>query len=470
MENKDFIENEDRNYRLAILSAIRGDNTDEMLREILADYHDNDIAAVIEEELDADECERVLRVLGSEAMSDVVAFMDDAGEMLSELDADDAADIIEQMDPADAVEVLEDLDEEIRNEVLELIEEDAKEDIELLNSYGDDEFGSVMSTNFIVIKRNMSVKGAMRAMIAEASENDNIYTLFVTDDDESFYGTIDLKELIIARYDKPLEELISTNFPYVYDNENISDNIERVRGYSEDLIPVLEHETNKLLGVITSQDITEIVDAERGDDYAKLAALSSEEESDEPVFKSMVKRIPWLLALLVLGLAVSAVVGLFNNVVVALPLIVSFQSLILGMAGNVGTQSLAVTVRSLSAEEFGLKKQIGLVFKEVRVAFLVGLLIGIGSFAAVGGYLFFTTNEGMAAAFAMSGCVGIALWFAMTISGFTGAAIPLGFYKMGIDPAIASGPLITTINDLVAVVSYYGLAWLLLLKLGVGIA
>lgn len=464
MENEVY-EFEDRSYRLAILSAIRGDNTDEVLREILADYHDNDIAAVLEE-LTADEVDRLHRVLGSEGMSDVITFSDEAGEILSEMDADEAADIIEQMDADDALEVLEELDEEIRNEVLELIEDEVKEEIELIDSYGEDEFGSVMSTNFIAIRKSLTVKGAMRALIAAAPENDNIYTLFVTTDEDEFYGTIDLKELIIARSDKPLEELIYTTFPFVYDKESISENIERIRGYSEDIIPVLSSE-NKLIGVITSKDIIEIVDAERGDDYAKLAALSSEEESDESIFKSMKKRIPWLVTLLFLGLAVSAVVGLFEGVVKELPLIVSFQSLILGMAGNVGTQSLAVTVRALGSEELNARKQLGFIFKETRVAFVNGLLIGLFSLAIVGAYLFLICGHPFALAVTTAACVGAALWFAMTISGLTGAAIPMLFYRIGIDPAIASGPLITTVNDLVAVFSYYGLAWGLLLQFGV---
>ena len=467
MENQNIYELEDRNYRSAILSAIRGDNTDEVLREILADYHDNDIAAVLDE-LTSEERDRLFEVLGNEATSDIIAHLDDAGEILSELDADEAADIIEQMDADDALEALEDLDEETRSEVLELIEDEVKEEIELIASYEDDEFGSVMSTNFIAIKKSLTVKGAMRALIAEAPENDNIYTIFVTEDNGTFYGTIDLKELIIARSDKPLDELIYTTFPFVYDKESISDNIERLRGYSEDLIPVLSTDENKLLGVITSKDIIEIVDAERGDDYAKLAALSSEDDMEEPMLKSMKKRIPWLVILLILGLAVSAVVGLFDGVIRELPIIVSFQSLILGMAGNVGTQSLAVTVRTLGSQELDTKKQVGLIFKETRVAFFNGLFIGLCSLLIVGGYLSLVGQYDAILAFSTAGCVGIALCFAMMISGFTGAAIPLCFYKLGIDPAVASGPLITTVNDLVAVVSYYGLAWILLGNFAIG--
>jgi magnesium transporter len=211
----------------------------------------------------------------------------------------------------------------------------------------------------------------------------------------------------------------------------------------------------------------EIVDAELAEDYAKLAALGSDEDVREPVFKSMKKRIPWLVALLVLGLAVSAVVGLFESVVRELPLIVCFQSLILGMAGNVGTQSLAVTVRAVSSDELESGGKLKFIFKEMRVALLNGLLIGVCSFILVGFYLSAIGGNAPLLSFTTSGCVGAALCFAMMISGFTGAAIPMCFHKFGIDPAVASGPLITTVNDLVAVVSYYGLAWALLLNFGI---
>ncbi|MBQ4140940.1 MAG: magnesium transporter [Clostridia bacterium] len=466
MKKKSFFESEERDHRSDILDIIRSGKDDEEVGLLLEDYHDNDIASVLDE-LTAEEKDRLLRVLGNEGMSDIVTFLEDASDYLSTLDADRAADIIEQMDADEALEALEDLDDEVKREVLGLIEDDIKEDIELLNSYCDDEFGGMMSTNYISVRRDITIKQAMRTLIAEAAENDNIHTIFVSDVDGSFYGSIDLKELIIARSDTPLEDLIYTNFPFVYDTDSISENIERLRGYSEDLIPVLSSRDNSLLGVITSMDIVEIVDKELGDDYAKLAALSAEEEKDESLLASMKKRVPWLIILLFLGLGVSAVVGLFEGVVAELPMIVAFQSLILGMAGNVGTQSLAVTVRVLGSEDdLGFKKQMLIIGKETRVALLNGLALGIFSFTIVGAYLLLIGGNDAYISFTTAGCVGAALLFAMTISGFTGAAIPMCFYRLGIDPAVASGPLITTVNDLVAVVSYYGLAWALLLNFG----
>ena len=451
----------ERDYGSAILSIIRGDNDDALLRELLEDYHDNDIASILDE-LTAEERERLLRVLGIDAMSDILPYADDAAEYIAEMDADEAADVIEQMEIDDAVETLEALDEETRNELLELIEEDVKEEIELIASYGDDEFGSAMTTNFISIERTKTVKGAMRSLVEQAAENDNISTIFVTEN-EIFYGTIDLKELIIARSSVSLDDLISLNFPFVYAKESISENIEKIIDYAEELIPVLD-EQKRFIGVITTQDILDLATAELTEDYTRLAALSSDEDISEPIFKSVKKRIPWLAILLFLGLIVSAVVGLFEGIVQELPLIVSFQSLILGMAGNVGTQSLAVTVRTLNAEEMNAKKTFKFIFKETRVGFMNGLIIGIGSVLIIGGYLCLR-GTAPTLAFTTAGCVALALCFAMMISGLTGAGIPMIFSKLGIDPAIASGPLITTLNDLVAVISYYGLAYILLLQL-----
>ncbi|MBO5702117.1 MAG: magnesium transporter [Clostridia bacterium] len=466
MEEKNEFFLSERDYGAQILNIIRSGLSDAEIKIQLEEYHEKDIASVFEE-LEPEERERLSEILGIEIMSEVVSFLDDAGEYLSEIDADEAAEIIEQMDADDAIEALDELDEKTRSEILDLIEDsEVREEIDLIDSYEDDEFGSRMSTNFIVVKRNLSIKEAMKTLVSEAAENDNIYTLFVVNEDDSFYGVIDLKDLIVARSNVELENLIYTNFPFVYDKEIISENIERLRGYSENMIPVLSSENNTLLGVITSTDIIELVDEELSDDYAKLAAMTSEVEPDETLFESMKKRVPWLVALLFMGLIVSAVVGVFEGVVEALPMIVSFQSLILGMAGNVGTQSLAVTVRALgNEEENNLKMQLLTIFKEIRVALLNGLALGTISFAIVSAYLLLFASYEATFVFAAAGCVGLAMCFAMAISGLTGSAIPICLYRLGIDPAVASGPLITTINDLVAVLSYYGLAWALLLNL-----
>ena len=456
---------QEHDYRVRILNIIRSESNDDQIKTLLQEYHEHDIAGILET-LTADERERLRKILGNEIMSDVVAFMDNAGKYLSEMDAHDAAELIGKMDADDALEALEHVDEQTRSKILELIEEDEiKQDIALIDSYEDTEFGSRMSTNFIAVKRNQTVKETMKSLVREAARNDNIFTIFVLNEDDSFYGVIDLKDLIVARSHVELESLICNTFPFVYDKDIISENIERLRSYSENMIPVISSSDNTFLGVITANDIIELIDEERSDEYAKLAAMSGEQERDETLWKSVKKRVPWLIALLFMGLAVSAVVRLFEGVVDALPMIVSFQSLILGMAGNVGTQSLAVTVRALGAQENnGIKAQLITILKEIRVALFNGLVLGAVSFVMVSAYLLVWASYGTTFVFSAAGCVGLAMYFAMVISGLTGAAIPICLYRLGLDPAVASGPLITTVNDLIAVISYYGLAWALLLK------
>lgn len=450
-----------RDHSAAITVILRSRGTVAELRQDLADYHDSDLADVLVS-LTPVERKRLYRLLGTERTGDVFAYLEDAGDYIEELDAEAAADVIETMDADDAVDVLEDLDEDKRYELMELMDADATEDIRLIDSYDDDQIGSRMTTNYVAIDRHLTIKQAMRSLIRQAADNDNISTLYALNEDGTFYGAIDLKDLIVARVDGSLEDLTVTSYPYVYAAESVDDCLEQLRGYSEDSIPVLG-EDKRLLGVITAQELVEAVDDMLGEDYARLAGLTAEEDLEEPLGMSMRKRVPWLIVLLFLGLGVSAVVGLFENVVSSLTMIVCFQSLTLSMAGNVGTQSLAVTVRVLSDETLTARQHWMLVFKELRAGFFNGAALGGVSTLLIGLYIWLLKGETLLFAFATSGCIGVAMLVAMTVSGLTGTAIPMLFKRLRVDPAVASGPLITTVNDLVAVVAYYGLAWLLLL-------
>jgi magnesium transporter len=380
------------------------------------------------------------------------------------MDLRKAAQVIESMESDDALTVLRALDKTKRTYIMSCMSDDSRRDIALMASFDEDEIGSKMTTNYITLTADLSIKQAMHSLIEQAPSNDNISTLFVVDDNGCFYGAINLKELIIARQGTDLNSLIMTSYPYVYANESIDDCIENLKDYSEDLIPVLDN-NNRLLGVITSQSIIEVVDDAMGEDYAKLAGLTAEEDLKEPLVESMKKRLPWLFILLGLGTLVSSVVGLFEQVVSQLTIIMCFQSLILDMAGNVGTQSLAVTIRVLMDESLTGKQKVGLVFKEMKIGFSNGVLLGICALVVLGMYIYLVKIRSLPIAFAISSCICISLIVAMVISSAVGTLIPLFFNKIHVDPAVASGPLITTINDLVAVVTYYGLSWLFILNI-----
>ena len=321
-----------------------------------------------------------------------------------------------------------------------------------------------MTTNCIVVRENLTVKEATKALMRQAKDNDNISTIFAVDETGEFYGAVDLRDLLTAPAAEPLDNWIVTSFPYVYGHESIQDCIEQLKDYSEASVPVLDNK-NRLLGVITSQSIIEVVDDEMGEDYAMFAGLTAEEDLKEPLFQSVKKRLPWLLALLGLGIVVSSVVGVFEQVVAQLTLIMAFQSLILDMAGNVGTQSLAVTIRVLMDENLTAGQKFRLVIKESRVGFTNGMILGVISIVFVGLYIMIFRQQSFGFSFAVSACIGLALLLAMVVSSAVGTLIPLFFKKIKIDPAVASGPLITTINDLVAVVTYYGLSWVFLINI-----
>ena len=449
------------NYVEELLEILRGSLAADELQDQISDYHESDIADAFEQ-LTEEERRRLYPLLGPEWIAEIFTYIEDPDEYLKELDLGQAAQVLSYMDSDDAVDVLDELDDTTQEKLVGMMDEESSHDIKMLQSYEDDEVGSLMTTNFIVIHENLTIRQAMRELIRQAGENDNISTVYVIDKNDQFYGAIDLKDLIIAREKDALEDIISTSYPYVTDHEKIDDCIEQIKDYAEDSIPVLT-EDKQLIGVITAQDLVEVVDDAMGEDYAKLAGLTAEEDLEETTTESMKKRLPWLVILLFLGLAVSTVVGVFETVVAVLPIVMCFQSLILDMAGNVGTQSLAVTIRVLMDENLTAGEKVGLVFKEMKVGFFNGLFLGIMAFIFIGLYIWLLKGNPVVHAFVISGCVGFSLMAAMVISSLVGTLIPMFFHKIKIDPAVASGPLITTVNDLVAVVIYYGMVWILLI-------
>ena len=454
-----------QDHKQEILNIIRSNVSPAAMTSRLEDFHENDLADVLPD-LTVPEWCKLYRIMDLDMLSDIFEYTDEAGaaEYLQEMDIKKAAAILSRMETDFLVDVLQKIDKGRRKLLIELMDDDVRHDIEVIASFDEDEIGSRMTTNCIIIRENLTVKQAMSSLIGQAAKNDNISTLFVVTEGQKFYGAIDLKDLIIARQDHSLEELIVTSYPYVYAEQEIDDCIEDLKDYSEDSIPVLDND-NRLLGVITSASIIDLVDDAMGEDYAMLAGLTAEEDLKEPLRESMKKRLPWLIVLLGLGMVVSSVVGMFEHVVTELPIIMCFQSLILDMAGNVGTQSLAVTIRVLMDESLTGKQKAELVVKEMKIGFCNGGLLGLLSFVCIGLYIYLFKGKSLLFAYAVSGCIGAALLLAMVISSAVGTCIPLFFKKVNIDPAVASGPLITTVNDLVAVVAYYGLSWIFLIQM-----
>ena len=431
----------------------------------LGNYHDNDIAEALEL-MEAPSRKKLYSILGVRRMADIFTYVDDFSIYAGDMTLEQAASVLECMDADDAIDALESVkDESLQNKLISLMDKDVSDDIQLIRSFSEDEAGSLMTNDFVSIPETYTVKQAMNSLVRQAGENDNINTIYVTNDGR-YAGAIDLRKLIIAREYTPLGEIISSNYPCVNAKDKVSDIIEKLKDYAEDSIPVVD-DKNKLIGVITADDVVEAVDDEMGEDYARLGGLTAEEDLNEKLGESMKKRLPWLVLLLGLGLCVSGVVGMFEAIVAQVAVVVCFQSLILDMAGNAGTQSLAVTIRVLMDEDISGREKLGFVLKEMRVGLVSGLSLGVLTSLCVAIYLWLAKGTTLGYGFAVAGCVGTSLVVAMMVASLTGAVIPMFFHKIKVDPAVASGPLITTVNDLVAVVIYYGLAGIFLVGLNV---
>ena len=372
-------------YVEELIEIIRAGLSREELVDWLFDYHDNDIADALEL-LTPEERKRLYSALGAERVAEIFAYLDDGDVYLKELSLKQQAKVISEMDSDDAVDILEEVDDDTKCKILGMLDKEASEDVQLLLSYDEDEIGSYMTTNFILIHNDLTVREAMRELVKQAGENDNISTIYVVDWAEQYYGAIELQDLIIAREHTELEDLINRSYPYVMDHEKISECIEKIKDYAEDSIPVLL-EDRSIGGIITTQDIVEIVDDEMGDDYAKLAGLTAEEDLNETTRESIRKRLPWLVILTVMAL-------LF-----------------------------------------------------------------------LGAYIHLFKGFSLGYSMMISACVGVSLVGAMVVSSLVGTLTPIFFKKVGVDPTVASGPLITTINDLVVIVVYYGLVAVVLIDI-----
>ena len=372
-------------YVEELIEIIRAGLSREELVDWLFDYHDNDIADALEL-LTPEERKRLYSALGAERVAEIFAYLDDGDVYLKELSLKQQAKVISEMDSDDAVDILEEVDDDTKCKILGMLDKEASEDVQLLLSYDEDEIGSYMTTNFILIHNDLTVREAMRELVKQAGENDNISTIYVVDRAEQYYGAIESQDLIIAREHTELEDLISRSYPYVVDHEKISECIEKIKDYAEDSIPVLL-EDRSIGGIITTQDIVEIVDDEMGDDYAKLAGLTAEEDLNETTRESIRKRLPWLVILTVMAL-------LF-----------------------------------------------------------------------LGAYIHLFKGFSLGYSMMISACVGVSLVGAMVVSSLVGTLTPIFFKKVGVDPAVASGPLITTINDLVTIVVYYRLVAVVLIDI-----
>lgn len=438
-----------------VLDLIENEKDYQKLHDSLIEIHPYDIASIFDK-LSIQERHEIYEALDSKEIADIFEYIEDEALVLlflDEMSKRDGAEILNEMEPDDAADILKN---EEASKYLEFLDTESKDEITYLIEQSEDTAGSIMTTSFITLNDNMLVKDAMKVLFNEANDAEIIDYLYVVSD-EKLIGVLDLKALIIARANENIKDIMDSNFVFGNVSDDIYDVSYKIHNYGLYALPILDR--GNLVGVITMDDAIDTIDSEIQDDYEKLAGVS-DIDMNRGFMSNTMKRLPWLIILLTLSFLVSMVMSIFDEVINSVTVLVFFQTLILGMAGNSGTQSLAVTVRGISNDEYNTKKE---TFKNILKEFKIGMLNGlIMSLLAFVSSFIFLTVKGYDNKIIICSIISLSMGLSLLTSGFIGSAIPLLLNKLKIDPAVASGPFITTLVDIISIIIYFSLATIMM--------
>ncbi len=395
---------------------------------------------------------RIYTYLSPLEMSNIMENIDleEAEKFITEMDPQFATMVFAEMAVDDAVDILQELSKDEVASFLAIMDKDAGDEIKALLHYEEKTAGSIMTTEYISIIESQSVGETLQQMKEKAPAAETIYYTYVLDEQKRLVGVLSLRNLIIANEDETIRDIMTENVVSVSVGRDQEEIAQMMRDYDFLALPVVDFQ-NHLMGIITVDDILDVMDEEASDDYSKFAALSGTgtKERDPSPIQSAKKRLPWLIILLFLGMMTASLIGSFVETLDQIPIVAIFIPLIAGMAGNAGTQSLAVAVRGIAVGNYGTENRIKLIVKEITTGLLVGASCGI----VVTLLIFFWKGN-----LFLGLLVGIAILATLTVATLSGAIIPLIMEKLNIDPAVASGPFITTLNDLTSILIYFGMA------------
>lgn len=370
--------------------------------------------------------------------------------ILAEMDPKYAADMLGSMYADNAVDVLNKLSKEQAVSYLALMDRNAAEEIKGLLHYEEFTAGSIMTTEFVAVSQNQTVKSAMKYLRQEAPTAETIYYVYVIDDNKKLVGVVSLRDLIISDENDLISDIMSDRVISISVGADQEEAAKQMMDYDLLALPVVDFQ-NHLLGIITVDDIVDVITEEASDDYSKLAGLSEAEKVESNPFLAAKTRLPWLVILLFLGMLTASLIGRFEETLNQVPILAVFIPLIAGMAGNSGTQSLAVAVRGIATGEFQEKSKVKLLIKEAITGLFMGAVCGI----LVSFVIYFWKHD-----FVLGLLVGGSILVSLLVATIAGLFVPLLMNRLNIDPAVASGPFITTLNDLISIFIYFTLATL----------
>ncbi|MGX1931341.1 magnesium transporter [Flagellimonas sp. 2504JD4-2] len=438
---------------IADIKQLITENKNSALRSMMKEFHYADIAEIADE-LTVDEATYLIKLLDSEKTSDILAEMheDIRESVLNNLSVKEIAGELEELDTDDAADIVNELPKEIVQQVISEIEdkEHAKDIVDLLR-YDEDSAGGLMAKELVKVNENWNVLTCVKEMRAQAENVTRVHSIYVVDDEEKLKGRLSLKDLLTTSTKTHIKDVYIPKVDSVDVNEKSEEVAKIMSKYDLEAIPVVD-EIGRLVGRITIDDIVDVIKEEADKDYQLAAGISQDVEADDSILDLTKARLPWLILGLFGGLGAALIMGSFETIVENAPEILFFTPLIAAMAGNVGVQSSAIIVQGLANDD--LKGSISnRLIKEMLLALLNGLIL-----AAL--LLLFTWI--WKGEFLIALAISISLVAVIIVAGIIGTFIPLFLDRRGIDPAIATGPFITTSNDIFGILIYFWIAKVIL--------
>ena len=428
-------------------------NDDKAILDLLEEEHHADIAEVLDE-LSFNEATYIIKLLDSDKTSEILMELDEdiREKILKNLSAKEIAEELIELDTDDAADMIAELPEERQEKVISEIEDEehVKDIVELLK-YDENSAGGLMAKELVKVNENWNVTKCVREMRAQAESVTRVHSIYVVDDNEKLKGRLSLKDLLVTSAKTPISEVYIQKVDSVDVNEKAEDVALIMQKYDLEAIPVVD-ENQVLVGRITIDDIVDVIKEEAEKDYQLAAGITEDVEADDTIWEHTRARLPWLFLGLLGGVGAAAIMGGFEDMIKNHAILFFFTPLIAAMAGNVGVQSSAIIVQGLANND--LKGSISnRLVKEFSLAFVNGFILSILLFA----FTWFWQGKLLTA-----GAISISLFAVIIVAGIIGTFIPLFLDKRGIDPAIATGPFITTSNDIFGILIYFYIAKLML--------
>ena len=432
------------------------------LRDLLADLEPADIASLFED-LDEDSIPLLFRLLPKEPAAEVFVELDpDAQEMLIRgFSNTELKEVLDELYLDDAVDIVEEMPANVVKRILKHADPDTRKSINEILKYPDDSAGALMTTEFVDLKRDMTVEDALKRIRRTGTDKETINVCYVVDPARKLQGIVSLRTILLSDEDDTIDEIMETHVISVSTLEDKEDVAQTFSKYNFIALPVVDKE-DRLVGIITVDDAIDVMEAETTEDIEKMAAIVP---TDKPYLKTGVletwsKRIPWLLLLMVSATFTSTILGHFEGALSALPILTVFVPMLMDTGGNAGGQTSVTIIRSMSVGDIEPSDVLRILWKEFRVALLCGATVGTACFVKtmlVDFRLHFTWEN---VRVSLVVCATIAT--AILIAKLIGTLLPIGAKKIGFDPAVMASPFLTTIVDTLTLLVYFGIASLCL--------